>query len=260
MSQTLRNLLIAGVLALVGIVLTVSYIDGEKRDLSLGKEEVTVLVAKKDIPAGTPSGTLESEGFLEKTDILREDLPPRPLSDIKDVKDLSSNQTIYKGETLSGHQFETKNSLNPADAIKGTERLASVSITPYGTVSELPRPGDRVDLMASGTVKAVTYNGKDFEEAVCTWVAARDVLIVQTPDSLEAQATGEEGAPEVAATSTKATDDEQLYVVQATDEGLQGIHYSYATSDDTKLVMNLRPSSADQETKLPPRCGLPTVN
>lgn len=254
MSQTLRNLLIAGALALVGIVLTTSYIRGERRALSQGKEEVTVLVAKKDIPAGTPAKNLEEGGYLERTDILREDLPPRPLSDVKDVKDLSSNQTIYKGETLSGHQFETKSALNPADQIKGTERLVSLTITPTGTVSEMVQPGDHVDVMASGMLKI----GAEKEEALCTWMAARDVTIVQTPDSLERQAAGEEGA--TTATATKATDDPQLYVVQTNSEKVsQNLLWSSAAADDSKLVFNLRPSEGDQETKTPVQCAVPTT-
>src|SRR5690349_17730923 len=53
MSYTLRNLLIAAVLGLLGILLTTSYIRSQRQQLEHGKQDVLVIVAKKDIPAGT---------------------------------------------------------------------------------------------------------------------------------------------------------------------------------------------------------------
>jgi Flp pilus assembly protein CpaB len=259
MSQTLRNLLIAAVLALVGIVLTTSYIRDQKRDLSRGKQEIVVLVAKKDIPAGTRADKLEEGGYLERKDFLREDRPPRSLSNIKDMDKSLTNQTIYSGEALSANQFGDKNTLNPADSIKGSERLVSVAITPSGTVSELIKPEDRVDIMASGTVKLTEAQqekmGFGEAEVNCTWVAARDVTVIQTPDSLAQEAAGEDAAAATAATS--ATDDAQLYVIKGSDKTVQSLLYSHAGSDDTKLVFNLRPSNGDTETALPPLCSLP---
>ena len=56
MNYTLRNLVVASLLMLLGIVAVISFIRGERQDLSRGKQEVQVFVAAKDIPASTSRG------------------------------------------------------------------------------------------------------------------------------------------------------------------------------------------------------------
>lgn len=248
MNLTLRNLLVAAMMMLVGVLLVTNFIRNERRDLSRGKQEVQVFVAAKDIPAGTPAKELEDGGFLETRDVLREDQAPGAIGRISSVRDLVSNETVYKGETLTMNAFDRTTGLKPTAQIKGNERLVSVPINPAVDIGSLIRPGDHVDIHAALPVRV----GSDqlFQQVV----VARDIEIIETPDSLRPD-TGED--PEAAA--PEADGDRRIYVLKATDKEVQDILFSLAASDDTKLVFTLRGASGDSETNLNSLLG-PAVN
>jgi Flp pilus assembly protein CpaB len=256
MSYTLRNLLIAAALGLLGILLTTSYIVNQKQRLERGKQDVLVIIAKKDIPAGTEASTLDDGGFIEESRVLREDVPPQAIGSIKDVKKLALYETVYKGEVLTAHKFEATSSLNPAEQIKGNERLLSVEVPPNGRVADFIKPGDKVDIVASGKYRIVDVNpkNKSTDQVNCTFLVGRDVLVNQTPTSLAPK-----GGEKVPAQALKAGDDPALYVIQASDETMQNILWAQSTAIESELMFMLRPGDGSQETKLPPLCTLPNV-
>ena len=264
MSQTVRNLAIAIALALVGVVLTTSYIKSEKKQLSRGKEEVTVLVAKQDIPAGTPAKSLIESGKVEEQDILREDLPPQALGDLKGMSKVSTNQIIKKGDFITGVKFGTKESLNPADSIKGTERIVSLPVTPMGRVANYVKPGDHVDMIACSDGAAAvpdslvptSIDGAQGNSPVC-FIAARDLVVESTPESLLPKSDGEEPAP---AEPLKAKDDAELYAFSGSDKVIMDLVYAYSFSTDDKLIMLLRPSDGDQESTIDPQFSIAENN
>lgn len=242
MSYTLRNLLIAVALGFVGIMLTTSYITKQRAELSRGQDEVKLLVATKDIPAGTKGSTLQDGGYVEFATVLREDAPPQPVSDVKDVAKLSLQDAVYEGEYLTGHKFDRESQLNPTEQIKGTDRMMSLPLNAPQQLAGMIKPGDHVDIWAS--------DGKR------TWIAARDVVIIQTPESLAPQ--GEEAAP---AAPAKATGEALLFILQVPDKVVHDLMFSYHAADgETKLWPALRPSEGDTESELPPLTDLPDVS
>ena len=122
MNYTVRNLLVAAVLMLVGILAVTSFLRAERKDLEHGKQQIQVLVAAKDIPAGTSAKDLEKGGYLTTTDVLREDAPPNAIGKISslkvDKKWLISNDTVYKDEVLTTRSFDDQQGLAPTHAIK----------------------------------------------------------------------------------------------------------------------------------------------
>jgi hypothetical protein len=264
MNQTVRNLAIAIALALVGVVLTTSYIKSAKQNLERGKEQVTVLVAKKAIPAGTPAKSLIDGGYVEEAEILREDQPIGALGDLKGMSRVNTNQIIGKGDFLTSGKFGTKQSLNPADAIKGTERYASFAIHPMGRVLDFIQVGDHVDAVAcskevglqktqAAAIKKLVNEGA-IPGQVC-WVAARDLVVEATPASVMPKSEGAD--EETPAEPLQAKDDPALYGFTASDETLMEVYYSYAVADDVKLFLMLRPSDGDQESKIEPTVTIP---
>lgn len=236
MSSTIRNLGIAIALMLLGIWLTFSYIQGQKRSITRGTQEITVLVAKKDIPAGTKASTLEDGDYVEQAHIRRGDAPPQALYAVSDVAKLSSNTTIYRGEVLTIPKFERNSGLSPSDQIKGDQRWFSLAINPPASVTALVRPGDHVDFVAS----------REVDQKVITWIVARDVLVTQTPSSMASDTDSEEGSKPISATG-----DPLLYTFQASDHTAQDLMWAAAAANDKGLQMLLRPSNDSGETKLP---------
>ena len=240
MNYTLRNLLVAALLMLVGVLAVTSFIRSERKDLSRGKQEVQVFVAAKDIPAGTPASELESGGFLESKDVLREDAPPNPVGKLAAIDKLVSNETIYQGEYVSITAFDKTAGLKPTAQIKGNERLFTVPILAANEIAGLIRPGDHVDLAATLPTGSGLYKHV---------VLARDVEVVETPTSLQPEGVeGEPAAPE-------ADGDTKLYVFKATDKEAQNIQFGLSASDQHQIFMWLVPANGSTESDLPPLVG-----
>ncbi len=233
MNYTLRNLVVASLLMLLGIVAVISFIRGERQDLSRGKQEVQVFVAAKDIPAGTPADELEAGGFLETKDILREDAPPQAVGKMSTIEGLVSNETVYTGEIVSYTAFDKTAGLKPTAQIKGNERLFSLPIKSAADAAGLIRAGDHVDIFVA-------------VQGGLTYIVARDVEIIETPETLTPEGVEvEESAPE-------ANGDTKLYVVKATDREQANIKFGLSNSDAYGLMLSLRPASGDAETKIAP--------
>ncbi|MCB0879182.1 MAG: hypothetical protein KDC46_09410 [Thermoleophilia bacterium] len=241
MNYTLRNLVVAALLMLLGIVAVISFIRGERQDLARGKQEVQVFIAAKDIPAGTPADELESGGFLDTKDVLREDAPPNAVGKLKTLDGLVSNDPIVKGDFVTYTAFDKTAGLKPTAQIKGNERLFTVPMKPSSNVAGLVRAGDHVDIFAGLNSGAGNQ--------VLETVVARDVEIIETPETLQP-----DGA-EVTPAAPDAEGDTVLYVLKATDREWLNIQFALSNSDDYGLLFGLRPASGDAETKLPPVYG-----
>lgn len=247
MSYTVRNLIIAAALAVVGMVLVGNYLQEQRRSIEKGNEFVKVLVADKDIPAGTEVNALESGDYLRTERILKRNAQPQALKSLKPVGDLAVNRTIFVGDQLTARSFANDAGLKLADQIKGNERQLAIPVGAFQSVGGQLKPGDRVDIFASNKLK---LNGKD-DDVSATWVAARNVQIVSTPQSRVPE--GEEAAPE----PIKAGADPEVYVVQVTDRVAMDLVWSFSHSDEVKLQMVLRPGDGSQETNLPPQTAPP---
>lgn len=241
MNYTLRNLVVAALLMLIGIVAVISFIRGERQDLSRGKQEVQVYVAAKDIPVGTPADELDAGGYLETRDILREDAPPDAVGKLETIEGLVSNDPIYVGNYVTYKAFDKTAGLKPTAQIKGNERLFTVPIQATSDVASLVRAGDRVDIMSC-------LNTTGNSQCLMS-VIARDIEVIETPDSLTPETIE---VTEKAPTADGAT---KLYVLKATDEEWQNIAFANAHADDYGLLFGLRPASGDANTKLEPMFG-----
>ena len=240
MNYTVRNLLVAAVLMMVGIVLVTSFIRSERRSLSRGKQQVTVYVAAKDIPEGTPAKDLETGGFIETRDMTREDVPPQAIGKLSSIATLVSKQPIYSGEVVSMTAFDRTAGLKPTAQVKGNERLLSLPIPAANDVGQNIRPGDHVDMIASRKIDGPKG------PLVETRYYARDIEIMETPDSLQPAGTKADPAAPDAEGNTK------LYIIKGTDAELQNILFGLSSADENKFFMVLRSSSGDTQTKLPP--------
>ena len=240
MNYTVRNLAVASMLMLLGIVAVISFIRTEQKSLERGKEQVQVLVAAKDIPAGTPADELEAGGYLDTKDVLREDAPPFAVGKVESIEGLVSNEAVVEGDFVTESAFNKTTGLKPTAQIKGNERLFSVPINGTSNVADHVRAGDHVDIVAG--LKA----GGD--RRVLMTVVARDIEVIDTPDTLKPD-TGDAEA------SAPSPDSTELYVLKATDREWMNIQFAQANSDDFGLMFGLRPASGDAESKLPPIYG-----
>lgn len=242
MNYTLRNLLVASALMLLGILAVTSFIRGERADLSRGQQNVQVFLAAKDIPAGTSAKDIEAGGYLETTEILREDAPPNPIGKMSTIKGLTTNETVYKGEVVTTRAFDKSTGLAPTHQIKGNERLYAVPVASASDAAGLIRQGDHVDIIAALETKG--------EAGTVVTMIARDIEVIETPESLTPKSL------EVAAAAPEADGDTKLYVFKSTDVEMANIVLALSSADGHGLILSLRPSNGDTESNIPPAVGI----
>jgi Flp pilus assembly protein CpaB len=238
MNYTIRNLLVAALLMLLGIVAVVSFIRGERQDLAAGKQQVQVFVAAKDIPVGTPADELQAGGFLQTKAVLRENAPPDAVGKVETIEGLVSNDPIYVGNYVTYKAFDKTAGLKPTAQIKGNERLFSVPVPSSADAAGLVRAGDRIDVMAALKVPGT--------QITALHVVARDIEVIETPATLVPDTV------EAKETAPSANGDRKLYVLKGTDEEMQNILLAISMADDYGIQFGLRPASGDAETTLAP--------
>src|SRR6476469_4214580 len=71
MTYRIRNIAVAVGLALVAALLTTFYVTNYKRHVRQTESTVTIFVAKRDIPAGTPGSELIKSGWIKTQDAVQ---------------------------------------------------------------------------------------------------------------------------------------------------------------------------------------------
>lgn len=250
MNYTVRNLLIASALMLLGILAITSFMRSERRDFARGKQEISVQVATKEIPAGTTAKEIEEGGYLETTEVLREDAPANPVTKLADLKKNDVlNDTVYEGEVLNATAFDSTAGLKPTSQIRGNERLFAIPVPSAMDAAGLIRQGDHVDILASMQVAGTGEGGGD---TTVTAVVARDIEIVETPATLVPEGV------EATAAAPEADGELKLYVLKSTDAEMTNIKFAMANADDDGLMLSLRPASGSTESKVTPVYGAVT--
>lgn len=233
MSYTVRNLTIAMALAVVGIILMVNYVHGQKAALQKGDSNIKVLVAKKDIPAGTSVKELKAGGFLETKTIVSRDRDPSAIGSLSGLSKLAVNSQVYAGQQLTSRVFQESGKSPLRDQLKGTERALMVPLNPWAGLGTYLRAGDHIDIYASNTIDSINN----------TWLVARNVEILKVPADMT-----EDGSPAYTGIP-KTKGDPQPYVLKVTDQIAQDIFWSYSAANDDKLTVTLRGANGSLESR-----------
>src|SRR6059058_3271011 len=98
MTYRLRNIAVAVGLALVAALLTTFYVANYKRHVQQSESTVTVYVAKRDIPQGTPGADLIKRGWIGTANVAQRTVVPGAISNADQVRNLITSQDVYAGE------------------------------------------------------------------------------------------------------------------------------------------------------------------
>jgi Flp pilus assembly protein CpaB len=175
MTYRARNIVLAVALAVVAALLTGFYVTNYKRTVQHGEHHVTVLVAAKDIPAGTSGADLHSRHFLKSVSVPRRDVVPGSISEPDQVDSLVAVQTTYAGEQVSTRRFSSPSNSGIKAQLKGPLRAFQFSGNSDQVLAGTLKKGDHVDVLA--TVK-LADDGSTFARIVL-----RDLLVLRGPDA-----------------------------------------------------------------------------
>ncbi len=147
MTYRTRNIAIAVGLALVAMLLTLFYVVNYRRSVQNGQSTVDVYVATRDIPAGTPGGTVA--GSLHTLAVPKRTVAPGAISNPSQIAALVLSQPLYKGDQVTLRRFTTVT----AEGISGQLKMVWRAVQVAGDANQLLagtlKVGDHVDLLAN---------------------------------------------------------------------------------------------------------------
>jgi Flp pilus assembly protein CpaB len=178
MTYQLRNVVVAVVLGLLAAVLVTVYVTNYRKHVQHGAQNVDVLVATTDIPAGTAGSTIIAGHMTKALTVPRTALIPGAISSPDQIVRLVSTDAILSGEQISTRRFGNSEELGVRAQLKGTMRAIEVSTAnPDQVLAGTLRAGDHVDLVANMRSEGGSAGaGKHYDRIVL-----RDLLVLRAP-------------------------------------------------------------------------------
>jgi Flp pilus assembly protein CpaB len=220
MTYRVRNIGIAVALAFVAALLTSFYVTNYKRHVQRGEDQVTVLVAKHDIPVGTAGS--DAAGELSATQVPRRNVVPGAISSPDEIKSLVAAQETFAGEQVTTQRFSSVAQTGIVGQLRGTMRAYQIKGDANELLAGTLKTGDYVDLVA-----ALPQGQK----SVISRVVLRNVKVLQAPASPAPGSKLTGGVDSNFSTILRLTDNQAQkfeLVLAATTDGANGVTWHLA--------------------------------
>ena len=145
----LRNLALPLALAALATILIGIYVVSYRNSVTHGAGLVNVLVASRDIPAGTDGSTIAGGGYLRSQTVPRRAVVPGSITSAAPLTSKITASTIYRGQQVSLRQFVPESQGGIFAKFSGNERLFVVPGDPNQVLAGTLSDGDRVDVVAT---------------------------------------------------------------------------------------------------------------
>jgi Flp pilus assembly protein CpaB len=171
-----RNLALPLGLAAAAAILIGIYVVSYRNSVTHGAGLVEVIVATRDIPAGTEGSTIAGGGYLKSQTIPRRAVVPGAVTTAGALTSKVTADQIYEGEQISLRQFVPVAQGGIFANFSGNQRLVIVPGNQYQLLAGTLKDGDRVDVIVT-----VKYQVGPLDRAT-TRVALRNLLVLEAPD------------------------------------------------------------------------------
>jgi pilus assembly protein CpaB len=208
MNYRVKNIGIAVALAALAAILTSVYVVNYKRHVQHGEDKVPVLVAARDIPAGTSGAEIIDQKMLKEQTVPRKAVVAGAISSPSQLSQYIATQDVFEGEQVSTRRFSPPKEQGIRAQIKGTQRAYQVEGDSHQLLAGTLKAGDHIDVVASWGIKNPGDGGSSSggSDAIVSRVVLRDLLVL-TPAA--------EGANSSAVTSSQQTAFVQLRMTDA---------------------------------------------
>jgi Flp pilus assembly protein CpaB len=149
MTERVRNIVIAVVLAGTAVLLTGLYVTNYQRHVRQGEEHETVFVAARDIPMGTSAADALAHQMLAPKVVSHNAVVPGAITKTSQLAGTVANQPIYVGEQVTNSRFSDSAVAGIQGQLKGTMRAVQLQGDTNQLLAGTLRPGDYVDLLAT---------------------------------------------------------------------------------------------------------------
>jgi Flp pilus assembly protein CpaB len=245
MTYSVRNIVIALVLAAVAAGLVILYTGNVQKQAHDSQQNVTVVVAKSAIAAGSPVKDLTDTSAFETRQVVQRDVIPGAYTRIDALpKDLATAGPITAGSQITPSMFTEGTSAPITSQISGTMRAVQVAYNPNRVLDGTLHAGDHVDVVVAFEVQS-SLNNSQYTAQDASRVLMTNVQVLSTK------------ADGVAATALTA--DSDTTGGNGSDDGTQGAAIILAIPQDQVAAFNLarefgklwyvvRPTSGSQDT------------
>jgi len=217
MNYRAKNIGIAGALAALAAILTSAYVVNYKRHVQRGEGKVTVLVAARDIPAGTSGADVVDQKMLKEQTVPRKAVVAGAISSPDQLAQYVATQEVFEGEQVSTRRFAPPTEQGIRAQIKGTQRAYELAGDPNQLLAGTLKEGDHIDVVGNWSVKVAGGNGDDHH---VTRVILRNILVMRAPLG------GASGA-----TVTSGVGDKQNVQLRVTDVQVQKLFWIEKNGD-----------------------------
>jgi len=177
MNYRAKNIGIAVALAALAAILTSAYVVNYKRHVQRGEGKVTVLVAARDIPAGTSGADVVDQKMLKEQTVPRKAVVAGAISSPDQLAQYVATQDVFEGEQVSTRRFAPPTEQGVRAQIKGTQRAYELAGDSNQLLAGTVKAGDHIDVVGNWKVKG---NGGENDNAI-TRVILRNILVLRPP-------------------------------------------------------------------------------
>lgn len=195
----LRNLALPLGLAAAAAILIGIYVVSYRNSVTHGAGMVKVMVATRDIAAGTDGSTIAGGGYLKSQQVPRRAVVPGSVTSAAPLTSKVTSGQIYKGEQITLRQFVPIAQGGIFAEFSGNQRVVVVPGDPNQMLAGIVQEGDHVDVVATAK-----YHFKDIARATSR-VVLRNLLVMKPAEDAKQASVG--GAPTT--TSTLVMTDRQ---------------------------------------------------
>ena len=149
MNYRVKNIGIAVALAALAAILTSVYVVNYKRHVQHGEGKVTVLVAARDIPAGTSGADVIDQHMLKKETVPRKAVVAGAISTPDQLSQYVATQDVYQGEQVTTRRFAPPKEQGIRAEIKGTQRAYQLEGSQHQLLAGTLKAGDHVDVIGT---------------------------------------------------------------------------------------------------------------
>jgi Flp pilus assembly protein CpaB len=199
MSYSVRNIVIALILAVVAAGLVIMYTSNVKSQADKSIKTTTVVVSKGDIVAGTPLNTLVTGGAFTTHQVATKDVVPGAFTSISSLNtSLATATNITAGAQVTPAMFSNSNDTAIVNQIHGTMRAVQMAFNANRVLGGTLKAGDHIDIYGETTIQASNNNSKYSQQTV----AAR---IITNVEVLSTYDTGVASPPLTSASGTNSS-------------------------------------------------------
>jgi Flp pilus assembly protein CpaB len=197
MNYRAKNIGIAVALAALAAILTSVYVVNYKRHVQNGEGKVTVLVAARDIPAGTSGADVVDQKMLKEQTVPRKAVVAGAISSPDQLAQYVATQDVFEGEQVSTRRFSPPTEQGIRAQIKGTQRAYQITGDAHQLLAGTIQAGDHVDVVGTWDAsRGSSTNGTGGDNATVARVVLRNLLVLRAATGGGSTAKLAEGANE----------------------------------------------------------------